>query len=628
MPRSDRKSSFKSPPIGWTAVLLAVLLAPALCASEPATPGTAVDVVCDGSGENTAAERLRFFATADWGAVASHRERMVEYCASAASSGSSSPSLRCTPDLRICQARSVRIDVPARGDKTAAAAVSTACPLNAGYPRSGRFFGGISDWGPELKEIGSAQEGRACDVVIHEPTLLIKPDSGANIYHGLCDHVNLFLSAWIAGWQDAADLRIVTWDSASTSERVQSGWYELYGAFTTKPVSPLGFWAGKSVCFDDAVFAVNPRAAGTFYYNMDVPGRAERCRSGPGGFVRAFAERTKARVLAHPPRRPGPDDPVRIKLMSRSAGTGTTSGTRKVTNEAELVAAVRRRVPGVEIEVVNFDWNGRPPITGQLALMAETDVLIGMHGAGLVHTLWLPEWAVMYEIYNCGDVDTYSDLARLAGVSYLKARESDVVRRFPPDVTVAAENRQNPKFWNYQIDEDAFVANVQEAVRRVRAHPASPFRKPINSGGVKMYHGLGLAHGVCRRHPSAGSPATQACRPVILRGCLRSPRPPLPPGVLSPASSESALTGGRSVRAQVRGHRAASRSDRARERGHCARERGHQARERGHQVSERGHCARERGHQASERGHQASELDHPLTERDDRASSAVAQLAS
>lgn len=166
--------------------------------------------------------------------------------------------------------------------------------------------------------------------------------------------------------------------------------------------------------------------------------------------------------------------------MSRTAGTGTTSGTRKVTNEAELVAAVRKRVPGVEIEVVNFDWNGRPPIAGQLALMAGTDVLIGMHGAGLVHTLWLPEWAVMYEIYNCGDVDTYSDLARLAGVSYLKARESDVVRRFPPEVTVAEENRKNPKFWNYQIDEDAFVANVQEAVRRVRANPASPFRKSIS----------------------------------------------------------------------------------------------------------------------------------------------------
>jgi protein O-GlcNAc transferase len=497
MPQSDSRNSFKSSPLRWMAALLALLIAPSLGAAETAPlvstpaakPDTATDVVCDGSAPAVAAERRRFFAVADWGVVEGHRERMVEYCAQAgAQAGANadspaSPSLRCTPDLRICQARGIRIDVPlpekpSQDNKTAGVTVSTTCAVNAGYPRSARFFGGISDWGPELKGLRGAQDGRPCDVVIHEPTLLIKPDSGANIYHGLCDHVNLFLSARIAGWQDAPDLQIVTWDPASTSERVRSGWYELYDAFTTRPVRPLGFWAGKSVCFDNAVFAVNPRAVGTFYFNMDVPGGAASCHSGPGGFVRAFAERTKARVLAHPPRRPGPDDPVRIKIMSRTAGTGTTSGTRKVTNEAELVAAVRRRVPGVEVEVVNFDWNGRPPITGQLALMADTDVLVGMHGAGLVHTLWLPEWAVMYEIYNCGDVDTYHDLARLAGIGYLKARESDVVHRFPPDVSVAEENRKNPKFWNYEIGEDAFVANVQEAVRRVRANPASPFRKP------------------------------------------------------------------------------------------------------------------------------------------------------
>lgn len=423
------------------------------------------DVACDQSGEK---ERQRFWVAADWGAVPGWRERMVEYCAEAP--GPDSPSMRCTPDLRFCQARHVRIDVGTN------VGVSAACTLKETFPPSGRFFGGISDWTPELPALTGSAEPRPCDVVVREPTLLIKPDSRANIYHGLCDHVNLFLSAWIAGWQDADDLQIVTWEPAVRSERVSSGWYELYDAFTTRPVRPLGFWAGRSVCFENVVFAVNPRASGTFFYNMDVPGRAERCRSGPDGFVRAFAERTRARVLAQPPRRPGPDDPVRVKVMSRSAGTGTTSGTRHVTNEDALIAAVRRRVPGIEVEVVNFDWNGRPPIAGQLALMADTDVLVGMHGAGLVHTLWLPEWAVLFEIYNCGDVNTYSDLARLAGVDYLTLPETGV-RRQAPAVAVEEERRANPKFWNYEVSEDAFVAQVAEAVRRVRANPASPFRK-------------------------------------------------------------------------------------------------------------------------------------------------------
>jgi EGF domain-specific O-GlcNAc transferase len=432
------------------------------------------DVRCE---KGDAGAQKGFWETADWGVVPHYRERLVEHCAGA--EGPSSPSLRCTPELTFCQARHVRIDVPAAGADRAVA-LSTACALQKTFPPGGRFFGGISDWTPELPGLLGSAEPRPCDVVVREPTLLIKPDSRSNIYHGLCDHINLFLSAWIAGWQDADDLQIVTWEPELRQERVPSGWYQLYDAFTTRPVRPLGFWAGKSVCFENVVFAVNPRAAKTFFYNMPVPGRAEGCRSGPDGFVRAFAERTRARVLAQPPRRPGPADPVRVKVMSRSAGTGMTSGTRHVINESELIAAVRRRVPGIEVEVVNFDWNGRPPIAGQLALMADTDVLVGMHGAGLVHALWLPEWAVLFEIYNCGDVNTYSDLARLAGVDYLTLPEAGV-RRQAPAVPVAEERRANPKFWNYEVSEDAFVARIEEAVRRVRAHPASPFGKPAHA---------------------------------------------------------------------------------------------------------------------------------------------------
>jgi protein O-GlcNAc transferase len=452
-----------------TAALAVAFLSVPLTASAGAAPAPwqrqdAASVRCD------SAARDRFWETADWGAVPSLQGRLVEYC-------ESSGSVRCTPDLRFCQAKGIRLDIPAAGSPPIEA--STACALSGNFPRSGPFLGNLSDWGPELRGLRSSKEAKPCDVVIHEPTLLIKRDSGGNIYHGLCDHVNLFLSMWAAGWQDAENLRIVTWEPTVSGERVSSAWYGLYDAFTNLPVRPLGAWAGQNVCFDDAVFAVNPRAIDTFYYNMDVPGRAEGCRSGPDGFVRAYAERTRASLHVPPRRRPGPGEPVRIKVLSRGAGTGKTSGTRQLTNEAELVAAVRRRLAGeVEIEIVNFDWNGRPTIEQQVALMADTDILVGMHGAGLVHTLWLPEWAVVYEVYNCGDTQAYPDLARLAGVEYMTGKDSDVVQRYPPGVPVAEADKANPKFWNYEIAEDAFVTNIQEAVRRVRAYPAPPSGLP------------------------------------------------------------------------------------------------------------------------------------------------------
>ncbi len=41
--------------------------------------------------------------------------------------------------------------------------------------------------------------------------------------------------------------------------------------------------------------------------------------------------------------------------------------------ETELAEAVRRRIPGTEVEIVNFDWNGRPSIEGQVAPVWPSD---------------------------------------------------------------------------------------------------------------------------------------------------------------------------------------------------------------------------------------------------------------
>ena len=38
---------------------------------------------------------------------------------------------------------------------------------------------------------------------------------------------------------------------------------------------------------------------------------------------------------------------------------------------------------------------------------------MGLHGAGLTHLLFLPDWAEVVELYNCDDTHCYQDLARL-----------------------------------------------------------------------------------------------------------------------------------------------------------------------------------------------------------------------
>lgn len=82
-------------------------------------------------------------------------------------------------------------------------------------------------------------------------------------------------------------------------------------------------------------------------------------------------------------------DKVRITLLSR----GTTY--RTILNEDEIVERLMR-VQGYDIKRVVYDRT--VPFTKQLETTHNTDVFIGMHGAGLTHLLFLPDWAAVFEV--------------------------------------------------------------------------------------------------------------------------------------------------------------------------------------------------------------------------------------
>lgn len=49
------------------------------------------------------------------------------------------------------------------------------------------------------------------------------------------------------------------------------------------------------------------------------------------------------------------------------------------------------------VERIVYDKN--VPFLEQLEITHNTDVFIGMHGAGLTHLLFLPTWAAVFEVY-------------------------------------------------------------------------------------------------------------------------------------------------------------------------------------------------------------------------------------
>lgn len=69
---------------------------------------------------------------------------------------------------------------------------------------------------------------------------------------------------------------------------------------------------------------------------------------------------------------------------------------RKIKNEEELLTAIRKLLPGHNVNGIQTDHYN---MTEQLRYISNTDILVGMHGAGLSHTLFLPKHAGLIELY-------------------------------------------------------------------------------------------------------------------------------------------------------------------------------------------------------------------------------------
>lgn len=69
---------------------------------------------------------------------------------------------------------------------------------------------------------------------------------------------------------------------------------------------------------------------------------------------------------------------------------------RKISNEHELLGTISNLFPGHNVKGVQLDLLS---VEEQVRMASSTDVLIGMHGAGLSHTLFLPKHAALIELF-------------------------------------------------------------------------------------------------------------------------------------------------------------------------------------------------------------------------------------
>merc|ERR1712038_738861 len=119
---------------------------------------------------------------------------------------------------------------------------------------------------------------------------------------------------------------------------------------------------------------------------------------------------------------------------------------RQILNIDELVTTLKK-TGSYEVKVAQFT-HGRPTFREQMKVVREeTDVLVGIHGAGLTHLLFLPNWAAVFELYHCDDPSCYRDLARLRGVKHIAWTNESLVYRIGEDgAEIGSENANKPAY--------------------------------------------------------------------------------------------------------------------------------------------------------------------------------------
>ncbi|KAJ0023388.1 hypothetical protein NQD34_003287 [Periophthalmus magnuspinnatus] len=349
-----------------------------------------------------------FWKQADFGYV---KERLSELKVLCKPTKPGDSTLKCSSHTRFCKATNLYLDLrnPRRSherykdDFIQRGEIGGSCRLNKrALAAAGEHKSPLQSWYAELQTYTELNfqptDEQHCDMIIDKPTIFMKLDAGVNMYHHFCDFVNLYISQHINN-SFSSDVNIVMWDTSNYS--YGDLFSETWQAFTDFDIIHLKTYDSKQIsdCSSEGLFRA---------FSQHVLHRLHIAQTGPK------------------------EGAVRVTLLARSTEH------RRILNQVEgmcwafvlqLVNALKT-VPLLEVNVVDYKYKD-VSFLEQLRITHNSDVFIGMHGAGLTHLLFLPDWAVIFELYNCEDESCYRDLARLRGVRYVTWQKIDKV--FPQD---------------------------------------------------------------------------------------------------------------------------------------------------------------------------------------------------
>lgn len=412
----------------------------------------------------------KFYEQADFGYAKSYGSTLETVCEGSEPEDSS---LACSKDLSHCRATNLYIDFSKADfnrrpeDRVATARLRPEfitgkmlggkCRLNKKKLGQPKYSSHLQSWWAELRNYDVkaspvSSDSKQCDTYVTTPVVFMKMDAKVNLYHHFCDFVNLYVSQHING-SFSRDNQIIDWD---TSDLPNGDMFEkAFDAFTNRKVKRLMDYSGKRVCFKEVLFPLLPRMVFGLFYNMPV---VPDCSG--SSLMHSFSHFLLHRLGVKRWKAKSELEARRLRVTFLSRGTAY----RNVLNEDELVNALK--TVGL-YSVRKVHYNRDMPFLKQIESSHNSDIFIGMHGAGLTHMLFLPDWAGVFEIYHTEDPNCYRDLAAIRGLTYTTWEKNKLL--FPEDGGHHAIDSAKPKFTNYRFDMAEFLRLVEKLAKQVLA---------------------------------------------------------------------------------------------------------------------------------------------------------------
>jgi len=261
------------------------------------------------------------------------------------------------------------------------------------------------------------------------PTFVIQRIEAFNLYHTLCEWFNVYMVSKLLHL-DASKVDIVFLDHRPKSP-LDETWQVLFG--TVYFVDKIDF----NIVYNTLIWNIIGSNSPLNFHNLQSVPFLEEFRA---YFLTSFGLQSKSAFDCN---RLNVTIILRrdyMTLLERKENFNGGPVHRKIQNEEDMVTSVQKVFTAARVATVFLE---RLTMAEQLGVITQTDVLLGMHGAGMTHVLFLPKHAVTIEFFPSywGVLRNFKTIANWRGMKYFGWKNKDehneyedFYTRIPPEI--------------------------------------------------------------------------------------------------------------------------------------------------------------------------------------------------